>query len=103
MANWIQISCNLIDADTANQETRNLIFFLALTYSVQMTGEYLSRIQKPTRNRYPEIDWEGWIGYRLLAAHKIEETDIDRLTKECEEAAPLLLYHLEIALNGKDN
>ena len=56
-----------------------------------MVGEYLSRIEQNTRNLYPEIEWEGWVGYRLISAHKIEATYIDRLTEEATEATPLLL------------
>ena len=95
-AEWIQIAYDIMDPDLKNTEIKYMVFFFALSHSVQMVGEYLSRIDISTRKQiHSEIDWEGWIGYRIKLAHKMDEMEVVRLEREITESAQILLQQLE--------
>ena len=103
VAEWVNVSQDLLAPNIHSEETKDTILFLSLTYSIQLAGEYLGRINRHARSLCPEIEWEKWIGYSSILAHKIENTDIDGLTKETIEAAPLLLEGIQSILASDAN
>ena len=84
----------------SDDENCDMWLFLAMSYSVQMIGKYMGRINMRTRNSLLGIDWNGWCGYRLKLAHKIDEIHLHRMKEEIENAGTILTEQLDYLLSG---
>ena len=62
----------------------------AVLFKLMIVGEASSRISKPLKSRYPDVDWQSISGFRNIIAHEYFSLDLD-VVWETARAESLIL------------
>lgn len=68
---------------------------LALIYLLQIIGEAASRVSRKTKEKHPEIPWQGVVGMRHRLVHGYFQVDEDVVWKTVTTELQPLLTTLE--------
>ena len=77
---------------------------LSLIHLVEIIGEAATKVDKATREQYPQIQWPSIIAMRHRLVHAYYDVDLDQVWDTVENDLPTLLSQLQIVItsSGKE-
>jgi uncharacterized protein with HEPN domain len=90
-------ACTLLAEVVAARETvSDVILLRAAERLLEIIGEAATNCSPVFRNRYPEVDWEGIAGLRVVLAHHYHRTQPNLIWRFAAVDAPDLLVVLSV-------
>ena len=72
----------------------------AIERALEIVGEAARRVSQETMSRYPEVPWQGIVGFRNVLAHEYGDVDYRRLYTVIKEGVPALIIALQRILDS---
>lgn len=86
-------------------EVSRLLFFAneekqdAVIRNFEVIGEAIKKLSVTTRNKRPEVDWKGFMGFRDILIHQYDKVIVEEVWETINNDLPILkhaiLYLLE--------
>ena len=99
--------CELLEShveyfgDDKEEYMDNENYQAACGFEILEIGEYINRLSKEFTEKYPNIDWKGFVDLRIIHAHHYEGIILDLVWDVIKVDVPELKKYIEKILNNQ--
>ncbi len=79
----------------ANEEKQD-----AVIRNFEVIGEAIKRLSIPTRNKRPEVDWKGFMGFRDILIHQYDTVIVEEIWETTQTDLPILKQAIRYLLEN---